>query len=421
MPLKKQFFIGALILGIACVVVFTQTGFNTGSPQRSENASPVGEGLGSSQEQAAPLPPAADAVLPPHGSPSEIRRGVSSVRERLRKIATSGTEGDWQAFLASAAPVKEKETLLECIGESGRGEASVFLSGVLNADLQEIRRAAIRGLAATGLPSDAALLREIMVSPSLAIEETTEAALALGGTKASNATGLLVQAYARDGSEELQQCILIGLSQRPFQESESFFRQMLANPSESPSRKKEALESLGQFDSVKDVFFLPYAESPEVEVRRGAYQGLGKLAESQMGHLLLDFLQKEKEELARADIYEALYSKNCGNRVLLNQVAGNETDPLIRIIAGHAVGCSLQGLSESDPMVGVFERQWLPELMQSALHGGATEGMQAVFALRSVQSFGKPRGVLEQDAAEAEDAKVRELAQRAVNRLREKR
>jgi HEAT repeat protein len=349
--------------------------------------------------------------LPP---PVERDDKKPNARDRLKQIAASGRPADWQSFLHSASSLSAKETLLECIGESGRPEASAFLKECLNLELQPLRRAAIRGLAATGHPADSALLRNILLSPSIAIEETTEAALALGGTKAVNAAGILIDAYAKNGPEELQQCILIGLAQRPFQESESFLRQMLADPLENSSRKKDTLESLGQFDSVKDTFFVPFMDSPEVDVRRGAYQGLGKLAESQMGYLLLSHLQKEKEELARADLYEALCSKDGGNRILLNQIASTETDPMIRLIAAKAVASNLQGAPESDPIRNVFGNQWVPMLTESALHGTSEEGMQAVFALMSAPSLPASRSALERIGVEAEAPKVRELAGKAL-------
>ena len=51
------------------------------------------------------------------------------------------------------------------------------------------------------------MLRNILLSPSIAIEETTEAALALGGTKAVNAAGILIDAYAKNGPEEMSATI----------------------------------------------------------------------------------------------------------------------------------------------------------------------------------------------------------------------
>jgi len=419
MTSQGKFLAAGLLFSVAAVISVTRIVNSSDKPQPNtasdsqwESPKPVTD-----NEKGASLPVSggeAAAVPPPPPHKTQVKK--PNGRDLLKNIADSGSPADWQAFLDSAAPASAKEALLECIGEAARQEASAFLKAGLNAETQGLRRAAIRGLAATGSPSDAALLRDILGNSNLAIEETTEAALALGGTKAANASGFLINAYSKTGSEELQVCILVGLAQRPIQESESFFRQMLADPSESSSRKKEALESLGQFDSVKDVFFLPFMESSETDVRRGAYQGLGKLAESQMGYLLLNYLQKEKEELARADIYEALSSKNCGNLPLLNQMASAETDPLIRLIAGQAVACSLRGAPEADPMVAVFQRQWVPEFAERALRGGAQEGLQAVFALMSPPSCTISPPALEHSGAEAEDLKGRELPQKALKR-----
>jgi hypothetical protein len=163
---------------------------------------------------------------------------------------------------------------------------------------------------------------------------------------------------------------------------------------------------------------VPFMDNPDVDVRRGAYQGLGKLAESQMGYLLLTSLQKEKEELARADLYEALCSRDSGNRILLNQIAHTETDPMTRLIAAKAVASSLQGAPEYDPVRGAFVNQWVPMLTESALHGNSEEGLQAVFALISAPFIPASRSALEKISAEAEVPKVRELAEKALKQGR---
>jgi hypothetical protein len=257
----------------------------------------------------------------------------------------------------------------------------------------------------------------MLFKPGLPIEETTEAALALGDSAAATVAGILIQAYPKAASEELAQCILLGLAKRPFSQSEPFFRQMLANPLESSYRKKEALEALGQFDSVRDQFFLPFVESPDVEVRRGAYQGLGKLREGQPGVRLMESLQKEQDEAARADLYEVLSLKEVGNPALLNELAMAEKDPAIRLMAGRAVAQSLQSLDARDPRVVAFERTWVPELTERALGGGTSLGVQAVFGLMAAQRLESARLALTRVAENAPEPKVRGVARNALTQF----
>jgi len=136
-------------------------------------------------------------------------------------------------------PGNVREAILESIGSSGKPEASSFLRDYLGDSEQGIRRAAVRGLAATGRAEDAQFLGEWMSRPALAIEESTEVALALGGSRAPNATAILMQAYPKADRDELVQCLILGLAQRPFEQTQGFFRQLLGDPAIESDRKKE--------------------------------------------------------------------------------------------------------------------------------------------------------------------------------------
>lgn len=337
--------------------------------------------------------------------------------DALQNLACRRSRAEWQAALDGPLKESDKEKLLEYIGGSGRSEAGAFLRAFLTHTSQPLRRAAIRGIGIRGLPEDARLLGKIALQPDAQIEESTEAALALGSSKAGDASAILAQAYSANVPEELALCILAGLAQRPFNETAIFFRQMLANTGELSERKKEVLEALGQYDSVPDMFFVPYMESADSLVRRGAYQGIGKLSESQLGNRLLAALVNERDELARADLYEAMSSKTASNSALLNAIGRAENDPQIRLLAGRAVAASLEGRAESDPAVVDFSLHWIPELLNTALNGPQADGTQALQALSAAERFSGPRRAITQIATEAADPKLRQLAGRVEARL----
>ena len=369
--------------------------------------------------------PDPDVVPPPQGveavgtglDPVRLTDPGFSQKARLHLIRLIGEKGDsslWQQVLTMMLPHSFREALLESIGSSGRSEVSSFLRGYLSDAEQGMRRAAVRGLAATGRAEDAQFLMEWMGRPALAIEESTEVALALGGSRAPNATAILMQAYPKADRDELSQCLILGLAQRPFDQTQGFFRQLLGDPRTETERKKDALQALGQFDTVQVDFFLPYLQSADPEVRSGAYQGLGSLAEGNPGPRLLVSLQSEKDPQARLALLESLGAQPSGDPWAMSRIAQAETEPLNRIMAAKAVARSLGGRPSGDAAVQEFGQVWAPELARLAIDGSNTEGMQAVSALAIRRKSPEARDALARIAATAEDTKVKAAAQKAL-------
>ena len=362
--------------------------------------------------------PAEPKVEPqPSLDPSRLTDPALSPKARLRLARQIGEKGDsglWRQALTMMLPLSLREALLESIGSSGRPEASSFLQGYLGDADQGMRRAAVRGLAATSRAEDAQFLGEWMSRPALAIEESTEVALALGGSRSPNATAILMQAYPKADRDELVQCLILGLAQRPFEQTQGFFRQLLGDPAIESDRKKEALGALGQFDSVREDFFMPYLQSADPEVRSGAYLGMGVLSEGNPGPRLLVSLRTESDPQARLSLLESLGMQSSGDPWAMSRIAQAETEPINRIMAAKAVARSLQGRGSTDAAVQEFGRIWAPELAQLAIEGSNTEGMQAVSALAIQRKFPEARDALARIASTAQDTKVKAAAQRVL-------
>ena len=362
--------------------------------------------------------PAEPKVEPqPSLDPSRLTDPALSPKARLRLARQIGEKGDsglWRQALTMMLPLSLREALLESIGSSGRPEASSFLQGYLGDADQGMRRAAVRGLAATGRAEDAQLLGQWMEQTGRPIEESTEVALALGGSRASNATSLLLQAYPKTERDELIQCLLLGLAQRPFSQTQAFFQGMLGNPATEADRKKEALMALGQFDSVKEDFFSPYLRSADPEIRSGAYLGLMVLSEGNPGPKLLVALQGETDPQARLSALEALGMQPSGDPWAMNRIALSEKEPMTRILAAKAVARSLQGREVTDAAVVEFGRVWAPELSRLAIEGSNQEGLQVVSALAIRRKSAEAREALAKIAAQCQDTKVQAAAQKAL-------
>ena len=372
----------------------------------------------------APEPPVAPETAAALGAaidPSRLMDPALSPKARLRlarQIAEKGDPAIWRTALAMNLPANVRVVILESIGSSGRPEASAFLQEYLDDSEQGMRRAAVRGLAATGRAEDAQLLGQWMGQEGLAIEESTEVALALGGSRAPNATSILLQAYPKAERDELVQCLLLGLAQRPFAQTQAFFQGMLGDPVTEADRKKEALQALGQFDSVREDFFLPYLQNPDPEVRSGAYLGLGVLTEGNPGPRLLQSLSSEKDPQARLAALEALGMQPSGDPWAMNRIALAETDPLTRIVAAKAVARSLQGREPTDAAVVEFGRVWAPELSRLAIEGSNQEGLQAVSALAIRRKSPEVRDALAKIAAQCQDTKVQAAAEKTLRDVR---
>ena len=369
----------------------------------------------------ADLPPEAGTV--PHPSPppaldaSQLADPALSIKARLRlarKIGEKGGPDQWRDALGTMLPNAVREALLESIGTSGRPEASAFLRDYLGDAEQGMRRAAVRGLAATGRAEDAQLLGQWMSQAGLAIEESTEVALALGSSRAPNATSILLQAYPRADQPELVQCLLLGLAERPFAQTQAFFQGLLSDPAAEPDRKKEALQALGQFDSVREEFFAPYLKSPDPEVRSGAYLGLMVLSEGNPGPKLLVALKGETDPQARLSALEALGMQPSGDPWAMNQIALAEKEPMTRILAAKAMARSLQGTEPADAAAVEFGRVWAPELSRLAIEGSNQEGLRAVSALAICRKSPEVRAALAKIAAQCQDTKVQAAAEKVL-------
>ncbi|NBU70445.1 MAG: hypothetical protein EBS53_03200 [Bacteroidetes bacterium] len=373
--------------------------------------------LGSSPTSVSPKVSIAQGAGPQVLDANRLADPALSPKDRLRLAREIGEKGDptiWRLALGMMLPGNMRMVILESIGSSGRPETSGFLRDFLGDPDQAMRRAAVRGLVATGRAEDAQFLGQWMEQTGRPIEESTEVALALGGSQAPNATAILLQAYPKADRDELSQCLILGLAQRPFAQTQAFFQGMLGNPATEPDRKKEALQALGQFDSVREEFFTPYLRSPDPEVRSGAYQGLGSLAEGDPGPRLLVVLQGENDPQARLAALEALGMQPSGDPWAMNRIALSEKEPMTRILAAKAVARSLQGREATDAAVVEFGRVWAPELSRLAIEGSNQEGLQAVSALAIRRKSPEARDALSKIAMQCQDTKVKAAAQKAL-------
>lgn len=409
----------ALIGGCALVLAFLLTGRNKFPQAASNDKQETGiieQEVGVEIRQESPV-----ARLFRHGPRipevpefSRLLDQGMSLKERVamaRKVGKYGSLADWQKAFSSELPEAMLIALVESVGSSGREESGKFLRDALQYPVQAVRRAVLRGLGDTGRDEDAVFLGDFLAREDLPIEETTEAALALGTSSSKRATSLLIQSYAEFPAGELGDHLILALAMRPWKEASAFVGKVLANPGADPAHKRELLSGLGYAGQVSPDFFSPYLLANELEVRQGAYEGLGALASPVAGAQLFACLQREEDPGTRIILYEGLVRSRGPDPMQLHHFAYFEKNDAARIYAARAVAAGLRGRPATDPVVQVFSQTWVPELTRRALTGSRAEAFQVLTALSLVSSSQASESLI-QIARQAGNPKVREKAQK---------
>lgn len=220
---------------------------------------------------------------------------------------------------------------LQKFGRHGEG-ALALLEEFLSADMQEVRRAAMRGLAMTESPKAIARLKSFL-REDLAIEESTEAVLALGHMKSPAVTPLLETALGQIKESVLREHLLDSMAARPWSQTVPFIEGFLAQGQAPSSEKQNLLRMLGLEDSVNADYLGRYLTSTDEALRLGGYQGLALASDSKLSAPLIEQLSAELDASTRLLIYEALGNQLDGDPVALLALASSENDASAKLRA----------------------------------------------------------------------------------------
>ena len=236
--------------------------------------------------------------------------------------------------LAVQEGVQARGELMEALQNFGcHGEGALaLLEEFLAADTQEFRRAAIRGLAMTELPKAISLLNSFL-REDLAIEESTEAALALGHMKSPVVTTLLETALGQIKESVLREHLLDSLAARPWLESGPFIEWFIAQDHVPSSEKQNILRMIGLEDSVNADYLGHYLTQSDEALRLGSYQGLALASDSKLSGPLVAQLPGEQDASTRLLIYEALGNQLNADPATLLALASSENDASAKLRA----------------------------------------------------------------------------------------
>jgi len=267
----------------------------------------------------------------------------------------------------------------------------------------------MRGLAATQTREAIALL-EGFLSDDLAIEESTEAALALATIHDPSVTPVLQGALERSSDFVLREHLVDALVSRPPAEVSAFVDAFLDRPDIAPVEKQNLLRMSGLNNTKPSEFLAAQVHHPEEPLRLGAYQGLALVSESRQSPILLQRLASEKDPFLCSLVYAALGNQLDANIPQLGNLADSETDD-------HAKLRALKAWTESAgrenlPLAGdVASISRVEELQSIALdHPDFSERREALFALGLVRRDPMARPAIARIAQDSSSEKIRNLA-----------
>lgn len=355
-------------------------------------------------------PVAAEAPVSPKDTPpalSQLPAESSKLPQSGQFLALEQRARDLFDFTSPSERL-ELMRLLQALGEHGSDALPVLRKALAHAD-QDVRRAAMRGLAATQSPEAIPLLQTYL-SDNTAIEESTEAALALATMENPSVTPLLQGALEQSKDPVLREHIVDALVSRQPAEVGSFVDSFLSRADVTPEEKQNLLRMAGLNNTKPSEFLATQIQSPEESLRLGAYQGLALVSESRQTQTLMPKVISEKDPFNRALVYEALGNQIDANARALGALADAESDSYARLRALKAWtesagrdGLPLAGDSASSARVA--------ELQRAALsHPDLAERRVALFALGLVRQDATARPAIESIAQESTSEKIRALA-----------
>lgn len=312
------------------------------------------------------------------------------------------------AEFASGSERLELIRLLEAHGASGETAIPLLKEFLRHGD-QAVRRAAMRGIAATQSGKGLEILRPFLID-GVPVEESTEAALALATMNLAETTPVLMAALEASREPVLREHLVDALVSRPTEESAPFISSFLGRPEIPVEEKQNLLRMSGLNNTITDQALAAWMDSPEESLRLGAYQGLTMVSESRQSDRLVAKLSLESDSENRALIYEAWGNQMDANPSQLAKFADSEADPAVRLRALKA--WTESGARQNLALASDSPSQArLEELRDMALaHTDFGERRVALFALGNVSQEPAVQTLLGEIARESGSEKIRALA-----------
>jgi HEAT repeat protein len=328
-----------------------------------------------------------------------------------------GMEGHIRSLAGFALPSQRSELmrLLQSYGGMGPSSLPLLLEFLGHHD-QDVRRASMRGIAATQAEGAVAVLAGYL-RDGVAIEESTEAALALATMEREAATSSLIDALEPAKDAVLREHIIDALAARPPAQNSAFIDGFLRGANTAPEEKQNLLRMAGLNDSKTSAYISAFLWDPSEPVRLGAYQGLAVVTGSRQYNALRGKLDTEKNPFNRGLVYEALGNQQDADTATLGLLADSEPDSYTRLRALRAWSESL-GRAKNPLQADPKSAQRLSELVDAAMnHGDFSERRFALLSLAMLGHDPAAKTAVAKVAAESDSKKIGTLARGILEKI----
>src|SRR5262249_20317375 len=190
-------------------------------------------------------------------------------RQAARSLARVGSDDAMNALriaLTNNSPPYLKAGIAESLGDCPNPQARDLIHELVNGTNQITARGAVRGLAARGNMDDIDTLGNLLFNEQTPTSVRTEAALGLGDVDISTAQDLLTRAVKEIKDPDILESALDGLGQRPFSETEDFFRSYMNSPDIPPESKVLAIQAIADSEGDTAPFLRNYLNDPNPDV-----------------------------------------------------------------------------------------------------------------------------------------------------------
>jgi hypothetical protein len=291
-------------------------------------------------------------------------------RQAARDLARNGSDESITALKRAlpGAPAFLRTAIAESLGGSPNAQARPLLLELVDGRDEAAARGAVRGLGARGDAEAAEVLSNLLMNPAKSVNLRIEAANALAEVDQPASLAALSQAARQLSDPELVSAALEAIGQRPFAETQDFFRDYLSSPGLSSEAKVAALEALGNSTGDVAALLLKFTADPSAEVRAAAAWGLSATeSATDLGEQLAGLLKGESDSEVRLRLYEALAGQQKYDRAAVLPLVENEADPAARLAGLVLLGDWVRTAPTAD-VLGYFNQTAIPELKNTALH-----------------------------------------------------
>jgi len=334
--------------------------------------------------------------------PLKVRRRIA--RQLLRSGAPSDFYFLTEYLMSPDGDLNIKALIVESLGESSHPEARAWILSALEADEDQIVRAALRGLAATDNSADMDLFAGLL-SAGTPSAIRIEAAKALGVVSDPEAGRILMDAWgAADPEDEVfRRALIEGLGQRDIDETRVFFEQLMAEETD-PKVRLNVLEAISEAKGDTDSFFLDCLNDFDGRIRAEAAWNMA-FSDGNHGAELSEQLSAESDPNVRKRLYEALDGQEHINLSLVMGLAEKEDRPDVELAACTLLAVNLDAIEDVSERNST-EQALIDYFEQTAVDGSTlNQRLRAVIGLRRMQTD-RASAALERVISQSEDPRV---------------